>query len=86
MQLIEWDEDRAWRDWSRVEACVFFGVRRWIWFILAESAISKYVSPLSGAIAILLSCLAFVVFVAYRTRDDARRAEEAPDERSVGGL
>lgn len=65
-------EQRAWRDWSRVEECVAFGVKRWGLTLFAALLVNKYVSPESAWLELLLIGLILWLHRVWVTREDAR--------------
>lgn len=69
------DDEQSWRDWRRVEDCVWFGVQRWRYTIAALAVAWYALEPISDW---LFTAALFGILWAHNAavrRADARRIE-----------
>jgi hypothetical protein len=69
-------DERAWRDWQRVEACIQFGVVRYICTGVALWYVEQHLRPISEWLSVLASFGILAIHFAVVKRIDARRLKE----------
>jgi Flp pilus assembly protein TadB len=63
---------QAWRDWRRVEACVWFGLDRHGLFLLVATVVWTWLRPISGWLLFAAIVVMALVHLQIIARSDAR--------------
>lgn len=69
-------EQRAWMDWVRVEACIGFGVQRWMWAGLLSGIAYQYLMGISSWLALIVILAILIIRAKMAQRDDAKRLDQ----------